>query len=433
MIALRTWIAALVVAAAAIGAPIRATAQETTTVEASQPLRAFLDCHQRGCDGNFFVDEIPYVRFTRDRMDAAVYLLVTALGTGAGGIQYTVTIAGQGPFVGRSDTLVTSVPPNSTADGRRRELLRVFRLGLVRYLTSTSYASRLSLAYDAPASGEPSPTAVTRDPWDSWIYRISANGNFGGESQSRNSRFSSSLSARRVTHDWKVTVGASGSYRESNYTFNDGTSSSYALRTYSSAFRLVRSVSSHWSAGVASEAGSTDFANQKLFARANLSAEYNFFPWADATKNQVVAIYSLGIQHYRYFEQTIYFLDRETRPSHQVVLAATTRQPWGSFDVQARMSQYLHDGSKQNLSISGFTDLRLSRGFSLNLSAYVSQVRDQLYLAAGTRSRDEVLTQQRALQTSYQYNVFLGLSYTFGSIFNSIVNPRLDYSGGIFF
>jgi hypothetical protein len=433
MIALPKWVGALVLAAVVIVAPTRAAAQETTPVAANEPLRVFLDCRQPGCDGNFFIDEMPYVRFTRDRMDAEAYLLVTGLGTGAGGIQYTVNVTGQGPFVGRSDTLVSSVPPNSTADQRRRELLRIFRLGLVRYLTATSFASRLSLTYVAPTTSEPSPTAVTNDPWDAWIYRVSANGNFGGESQSRNSRFNGSLSARRITNDWKFTAGASSSYRASRYTFTDGTNTSYTLRTYSTAFRLVRSLTSHWSAGVASEAGSTDFANQKLFVRANLSAEYNFFPWADATSNQVVAIYSLGVQHYRYVEQTIYFLDQETRPSHQVVLAATTRQQWGSFDVQARMSQYLHDGSKQNMSVSGSTDLRLSRGFSLNLSAYASQVRDQLYLAAGTLSRDEVLTQQRALQTSYQYNFFLGLSYTFGSIYNSVVNPRLDYSGGIFF
>jgi D-alanine-D-alanine ligase len=319
------WVGALVLAAVVIVAPTRAAAQETTPVAANEPLRVFLDCRQPGCDGNFFIDEMPYVRFTRDRMDAEAYLLVTGLGTGAGGIQYTVNVTGQGPFVGRSDTLVSSVPPNSTADQRRRELLRIFRLGLVRYLTATSFASRLSLTYVAPTTGEPSPTAVTNDPWDAWIYRVSANGNFGGESQSRNSRFNGSLSARRITNDWKFTAGASSSYRASRYTFTDGTNTSYTLRTYSTAFRLVRSLTSHWSAGVASEAGSTDFANQKLFVRANLSAEYNFFPWADATSNQVVAIYSLGVQHYRYVEQTIYFLDQETRPSHQVVLAACKR------------------------------------------------------------------------------------------------------------
>ena len=394
------------------------------------PLRVFLDCHGIGCDSQFFITEMPYVSFTRDRMDALVYLQVTSLTTGAGGSQYTLTVSGLGPFSDRADTLVTSITPNTTEDGRRRELARIFKLGLVRYLNASAYAPRLSLVYDAPPSGQPSPTSATNDPWDAWIYRISANGNFGGESQSKNSRISTSITARRITPDWKFTSGMNASYRESRYTFTDGTSSSYALRTYGASARLVRSLSSHWSAGVNTEGGSTDFSNQKLYLRGSLSAEYNIFPWSEATKNQLVAIYAVGVQHYRYQERTIYFLDEETRPSHQVVVAGTTRQQWGSVDVQARMSQYLHDGSKQNLSISGFTDLRITRGLSLTLSAFASQVRDQLYLAAGTLSRDEVLTQQRALQTSYQYNAFVGLSYTFGSIFNSVVNPRLDNLGG---
>ena len=288
--------------------------------------------------------------------------------------------------------------------------------------------------YDAPPAGEPSLTTVTKDPWDAWIYRMSANGNFGGESQSKNTRISTNISARRITPDWKITGGLNASYRESKYNFTDGTSSSYALRTYGASARVVRSLTSHWSTGVNTEGGSTDFSNQKLYLRGSLSAEYNVFPWSEATKNQLVVIYAAGVQHFRYQERTVYFLDEETRPSHQVVFAGTTRQQWGSVDVQARMSQYLHDGSKQNLSINGFTDLRITRGLSLTLSAFASQVRDQLYLAAGTLSRDEVLTQQRALQTSYQYNANVGLSYTFGSIFNSVVNPRLDHlSGGSMF
>lgn len=401
-----------------------------TVAAGSAPLRVFLDCHQFGCDDKFFITEMPYVSFTRDRMDALVYLQVTSLTTGAGGAQYTLTVSGLGPYSGRSDTLVTNVTPNTTEDGRRRELARILKLGLVRYLTASQYASRLSLVYDAPPSGQTLATSASKDPWDAWIYRLSANGNFGGESQSKNSRLSTSISARRITPDWKFTSAVNASYRESKYTFDDGTSSSYALRTYGASARLVRSLSSHWSAGLNTEGGSTDFSNQKLYLRGSLSAEYNIFPWSEATKNQLVAIYAVGVQHYRYQERTIYFLDEETRPSHQIVVAGTTRQQWGSVDVQARTSQYLHDGSKQNLSISGFTDLRITRGLSLTLSAFASHVRDQLYLAAGSLSRDEVLTQQRALQTSYQYNAFVGLSYTFGSIFNSVVNPRLDNLGG---
>jgi len=46
----------------------------------------------------------------------------------------------------------------------------------------------------------------------------------------------------------------------------------------------------------------------------------------------------------------------------------------------------------------------------------------------------EILVRQRQLATSYRYGVSVGLSYTFGSIFNNVVNPRFEgASGGTFF
>ena len=38
----------------------------------------------------------------------------------------------------------------------------------------------------------------------------------------------------------------------------------------------------------------------------------------------------------------------------------------------------------------------------------------------------EVLLQLRELKTSYRYDISVGLSYTFGSIYNNVVNPRFD-------
>ena len=37
---------------------------------------------------------------------------------------------------------------------------------------------------------------------------------------------------------------------------------------------------------------------------------------------------------------------------------------------------------------------------------------------------EEILLRQRELATSFQYFVSLGVSYTFGSIFSNVVNPR---------
>ena len=37
---------------------------------------------------------------------------------------------------------------------------------------------------------------------------------------------------------------------------------------------------------------------------------------------------------------------------------------------------------------------------------------------------EEVLLRLRRLRSGYEYNLQIGLTYTFGSIFNTIVNPR---------
>jgi len=68
----------------------------------------------------------------------------------------------------------------------------------------------------------------------------------------------------------------------------------------------------------------------------------------------------------------------------------------------------------------------LSRGLALELSANAAKVQDQLFLPRGDASDDDVLTRQRALATAYRLCGSVGISFTFGSIFNTIVNPRLN-------
>lgn len=45
-----------------------------------------------------------------------------------------------------------------------------------------------------------------------------------------------------------------------------------------------------------------------------------------------------------------------------------------------------------------------------------------------------MLRRRQALATDYEYELSIGISYTFGSIFNNIVNPRFGgRRGGDFF
>jgi hypothetical protein len=138
-------------AAGGQGAPPspRAAAAVPDTAQ-GDAVKVFLDCQSRFCDRDFFVVETPFVNWMRDRMDADVLLLVTTLRTGAGGQELTTTFIGQRRFAGRSDTLVTTTLPNDADDVGRRELLRVFRLGLTPYVARTTLGRRIDVAFQAP-------------------------------------------------------------------------------------------------------------------------------------------------------------------------------------------------------------------------------------------------------------------------------------------
>ena len=191
----------------------------------------------------------------------------------------------------------------------------------------------------------------------------------------------------------------------------------------------MRSVSEHWSVGTRAAAGMSEFRNQDAWASLDLSAEYNLFPWRDATSRQLIALVALGARHYDYDEITIYERSSETRPVARAIVAGESRLEWGSLDGAMRYTRFLHDAQTYNLSVNGRALIRISRGLSLEIRGDAAKVHDQLYLPRGEASDDEVLTRQRSLATAFRYGGAVGLSFTFGSIYNTIVNPRLDDLG----
>ncbi len=68
------------------------------------------------------------------------------------------------------------------------------------------------------------------------------------------------------------------------------------------------------------------------------------------------------------------------------------------------------------------------RGLQLqfNLSGSIACIRDQIFLPREGATAEEVLVRRRALGTDYRYFINVSLSYSFGSIFNNVVNPRFD-------
>jgi hypothetical protein len=68
--------------------------------------------------------------------------------------------------------------------------------------------------------------------------------------------------------------------------------------------------------------------------------------------------------------------------------------------------------------------VRLFKGFSFDFFGDYTRIRDLIGLEKGDATTEDVLLRIRQFATGYSYFVNFGISYSFGSIFNSVVNPR---------
>jgi hypothetical protein len=106
------------------------------------------------------------------------------------------------------------------------------------------------------------------------------------------------------------------------------------------------------------------------------------------------------------------------------------KQKWGSIDINSEYSNYFFDWSKNNLSIYGNIELRIAKGLSVNFGGGASIIHDQIGLVKSGATTEEILLRRKELATQFQYYTNFGIAYTFGSIYNNVVNPRFGNHGG---
>ncbi len=385
-------------------------------------VKAFIDCIDAYCDFDFFRTEITFIDHVRDRRDAEVHVLVTSESTGGGGRKYTLSFIGQKQYSGVDHLLTYVAPANSTDDETRRGLANVMKMGLIHYVAGTAVASEIQILRPKPTT--PRKATPARDPWDYWFFKTSANASLSGEQLTNSKYVYGSASANRVTDALKVIGSGSFSYRQSEYTFSDGTGYTNYSRSASSAVLVVKSLSPRWSAGGRVGASRSTYLNQSLAFRVAPAIEYDVFPYSESTRRQIAFNYSLGATHFHYEEETIYGKLGETVPSQAGIVSVTVKQPWGTVETSFEASQYLRSGGKNHLTLYNSLDIRLFKGFSVSMYGDVERLHDQIYLPKAGATPEEVLLQQRQLATSYYFYVSFGFSYSFGSVHNNIVNSR---------
>ncbi len=415
----------------AIASPLAAQEPKTPARDTVQnaALRAYLDCQEMGCDRDFLVTEMKWVNWMRERLDSEIHVLVTSAATGSGGRQYTVVAIGQKQYAGKADTLSWTANSNDADDLRRRGLLRVISQLLLPYAARTPLAAHLSIGYAAPSGGTAAAAAV-HDKWNFWTYSISANGFANGEKQQTFENLWSSIDANRTTDRWKIRINGNFSYDQSSYTLSDGTTYNTLQRSFGVSSIVVKSLDAHWSVGGKAQADRSDYYNTNINAVVGPAIEWDRYPYEEFTRRKLTVLYSVGVQHYDYRETTIYGRDHETRPLQFLAVGLAKRQPWGSANISLSGSQFLDALKYYNASLNGGVDIRVGKGFSVNVGGNVSRVRDQLYLPRGEATDEDIIARQQALSTNYRYFVMVGVRYQFGSMFNSVVNQRFGAFGG---
>ncbi len=386
-------------------------------------LRLFLDCHTR-CDREYLRTEVTLVDWVTDRTASDVHVIASGLSTGAGGREVTLEYIGRAALAGRTDTVVFRTPPDATDDHYRQEFARTLRLGLVRYLLASGRGGNLVLDRFEPVGGES--IVPASDPWNFWVFTMQVDGELDAESREVGYNVGSELRANRTTEDWKVRLRLEGRLNRTTFELDDGEEFTAKRDGWNSRALVVRSISPHWSVGGVVDAWSYKPDNLDFRARMGPAIEWNLYPYAEATRRQLVVLYTVALNRFDYVEETIYHQVEETRFDHQLQVAYETNQPWGNAYLSGSARNYLHDWSLNRLGVSGGLEVRLARGLEFEVDGSYSRVRNQITLRKGDATDEEIFLRLRELATGYRASLNVGLSYTFGSFLNTVVNPRMD-------
>lgn len=384
-------------------------------------LKIFIDCYF--CDLDYFKREISFVNFVRDSKEAQVHILSTYRKAGNGGKEYAFIFLGQQNFDNQNDTLQFVSMADNTDDEIREKQLKILKLGLIQYVSHTKLSEYLDINFNETGNED---TDTVTDKWNSWVFRINSQTWLMGESSYSNFYLWSNINAERITQDWKLVFSAGNNFSESKYMIDEDDIYTTINRSYYSNILIVKSINDHWSAGGKINTGSATYSNYDLYTGFYPSVEYNIFPYSESSTKQMTIRLSTGYKYADYTDTTIYDKTNENLLESTLAAAFKINNKWGNINSSISGTTLLLDPTKYNIDIRTKLSIRIIKGLSFQLSGGGSFIRNQINLKKESASYEEILLRQQQVETNYSFWLSGGLSYTFGSIYNNVVNPRFE-------
>ncbi|WP_345264279.1 hypothetical protein [Nibrella viscosa] len=400
------------------------TTDSTGSAPSASSLNIFLNCVHTRCYDDYVRTELSFFNFVRDRYVSDVEILVVNQPTGAGGRQYTLTFFGQKRFQNLKDTLTFSSRQTDTDDMIRQQLVLHMQRGLLRYVMAGDLISQVQISYPKRRP-QHNPTALQPDRWNFWVFNIGSNGSANGESNRNYLNISNHVQISRVTASSKFNLYTYYNQNRSRYMLN-GEDILVRNIGYGFSSLFVKGFSEHWSAGGFMRGYHSVFQNINFSQSVAPALEYSVFPLSQVTRRQLRWIYQAGLRKLLYLEPTIYDKSQETLPYHQITGIFGITEPWGTLRAELSGYQYLHDLTKNRLTVEMDLAWRVMEGLFFRINGSASLINNQISLARSTINTEDALLNGRQLPTNFNYYSSIGLSFTFGSINNSVVNPRFS-------
>lgn len=426
----RRWgIAALFLVLAGTAAPpLYAHGAQRDTVDADADVSyqdaplVYIDCGR--CDYDHIRREVTFVRYVRDPAQADLHVFITDESTGGGGREYEFSFLGRRAFSGTDHTLPLTVDRNATWDDTREEMNRVLEMGLAFYVMKTPLGTQMSLEYEE-VEADQQLVQQQEDPWNYWVFEI-----YGGRvemsHESNQSDFDSrwGFYADRVTETWKTRMRPYFNFSFEHIEQEDGESVTSTNHRHGFDSYAIRSISNHWSLGLFGDYITRNDRNLHHRVRINPGIEYSVFPYEEATRRSITVTYQVGITEVDYYEETIFLQTAERLGNHELSASVSYEQPWGDVNAGLSGSHYFHNFDHYRAEFYSNVSVRITEGLSLNVEADFEMIQDQLSLPRGNTTVEDVLLGQRELATDFAVSGGISLSYTFGSDFANVVNPR---------
>ncbi len=388
----------------------------------SQPdeLKVMIDC--RGCDESYMQQNSLFLTHVRDQSLADVYLLINRTWSPSSEI-YKMEYYGKGEFEGMDYTYSADFSRTLTFNETRKGLLQEVLKGLIPYILKTNLTDKFEIV--VAEESEETENNIQKDPWNNWVFEIQGELRLRDQDTREELNYELGFEGDKVSQNWRVRIDGFFRRRILNIDQDDG-SEFTSVREYKYfGSSVVKSLGDHWSVGLFSNIENNNVDNFLLRLNVSPAVEYSLFDYREVLTREITFAYKIGYNYQKYLETTIFDVDEDRFPSQSFSVNVRFRRDWGYIFSSVAVRNFLNDFSKNRISIDNRASVRIFKGLFASINADFDMIRDQINLQLGDASLEDIILQQRAIATNYRLNVGVGLSYTFGSIYNNILNTRL--------